>query len=106
MGASLGDDYGDSDKKESVSRKIAFVGVWASWMAPRFRGSPSMMLREKMKTLILALIASYNAHRQQEWVVAEAEEFQPFDLQALKNSADNKPIRSSSRREAYVPQTA
>jgi hypothetical protein len=55
---------------------------------------------------IFALIASYNAHRQQEWVVAEPEEFQPFDLQALRNSADNKPIRSSSRRGAYVPQTA
>jgi len=41
-----------------------------------------------------------NAHRQQEWVVAEPEEFQPFDLQALRNSADNKPNRSSSRREA------
>jgi hypothetical protein len=39
-------------------------------------------------------------------VVAEPEEFQPFDLQALRNSADNKPSQSSSRREAYVPQTA
>ena len=29
-----------------------------------------------------------------------------FDLQALRNSADNKPSRSLSRREAYVPQTA
>ena len=65
-----------------------------------------MMLREKMEILIFALIASYNAHRQQEPVVAEPEEFQPFDLQALRNSADNKPSRSSSRREAYVPQTA
>ena len=61
-----------------------------------------MMLREKMRTLIFALIASYNAHRKQEWVVAEAEEFQPFDLQALKNSADNKPSQSSSRPEASV----
>ena len=65
-----------------------------------------MMLREKMETLVFALIASYNAHRQHEPVVAEAEEFQPFDLEALRNSADNKPSRSSSRREAYVPQTA
>jgi hypothetical protein len=39
-------------------------------------------------------------------VVAEPEEFQPFDLQALRNSTDNKPSRSSSRREAYVPQPA
>jgi hypothetical protein len=65
-----------------------------------------MMLREKkMETLIFALIASYNAYRQKEPVVAEPEEFQPFDLQALRNSAENKPSRSSSRREAYVPQT-
>jgi hypothetical protein len=106
MGASLEDDYGDSDKKESVSQKLAFVGVWVFWMAPQFRGSPSVMLRENMETLIFALIASYHAHRQQEWVVAEPEEFQPFDLQALRNSADNKPSQSSSRRVAYVPQTA
>jgi hypothetical protein len=59
-----------------------------------------------MEILIFALIASYNAHRQQVSVVAEPEEFQPFDLQALRNSTDNKPSRSSSRREAYVPQTA
>jgi hypothetical protein len=66
-----------------------------------------MMLREKMETtLVFALIASYNAHRQQERVVAEPEEFRPFDLEALRNSAENKTSRSSSRREAYVPQTA
>ena len=28
IGASLDDDYGDSDKKELVSQKIAFVGAW------------------------------------------------------------------------------
>ena len=59
-----------------------------------------------METLIFALIASYNAYRQKEPVVTEPEEFQPFDLQALRNSANNEPSRSSSRREAYVPQTA
>jgi hypothetical protein len=59
-----------------------------------------------METLIFALIASHNAHRQQESVVAEPEEFQPFDLQALKNSADTTPSRSTRSREAYVPQTA
>jgi hypothetical protein len=59
-----------------------------------------------METLTFALIASYNAYRQQESVVAEPEEFQPFDLQALRNVASNTPNRSSSRREAYVPQTA
>jgi len=59
-----------------------------------------------METLINALIASYNAYRQHKPVVAEPEEFQPFDLEALRNSAANKPSRSSSRREVYVPQTA
>lgn len=38
-----------------------------------------------MEILIFALIASYNSHRRQERVVAEPEEFQPFDLQALRN---------------------
>jgi hypothetical protein len=64
-----------------------------------------MMLREKMEILIYALSAAYAARSQKECVVAEPEEFQPFDLQALRNSADNKPSRPSSRREAYVPQT-
>jgi hypothetical protein len=64
------------------------------------------MLRENMETLIFASIASYNAHRQQERVVVEPEEFQPFDLQALRNSADSKPSQPSSRRVAYVPQIA
>ena len=41
------------------------------------------MLREKMETLVFALIASYNARRQQKPVVAEPKEFQPFDLEAL-----------------------
>src|SRR5215510_14906740 len=46
---------------------------------------------EKMEILIFALIASYNAHRQQKRVVAEPEEFQPFDLLALRNSANAEP---------------
>jgi hypothetical protein len=46
-----------------------------------------------METLIFALIGSYNTHRQKEPVVAEAEEFLPFDLQALRNSPDNRPSR-------------
>jgi hypothetical protein len=106
IGASLEDDYVDSDKKELDSQKIAFVGAWAFWKAPRFRGSLSVMFRENMEILIFALIASYNTHRQQKWVVAEPEEFRGFDLEALRNSADNKPSQASSRRVAYVPQTA
>jgi hypothetical protein len=56
-GASLEDDYGDSEKKESVFQKIAFVGVWAFWKAPRFRGQPIRDARENMETLILPSIA-------------------------------------------------
>ena len=44
-----------------------------------------------MEILIFALIASYNAHRQQKRVVAEPEEFQPFDLQTLRNFAKAEP---------------
>jgi hypothetical protein len=47
MGTSLQDDYGNSDKKESVSKQITFIGVWAFWKAPRFMGSPSVMLKGK-----------------------------------------------------------
>jgi hypothetical protein len=65
-----------------------------------------MMLREKMEILIFALIASYNAYRQREWVVAEPQEFQPFDLQALRNPAwqtRQAGLRVGGRH--YVPQT-
>jgi hypothetical protein len=64
------------------------------------------MLKGKMEILVFALIASYNAYRRQKPVVAEPEEFQPFDLHAPRSSADAQPSRSSGRREAYVPQTA
>jgi len=53
--------------------------------------------------ILIALIASYNAHRQQERVVAEPEELQPFDLQALRKTTDSKPSRSSSCPEENVP---
>ena len=65
-----------------------------------------MMVREKMEILIFALIASYNGYRQQEWVVAEPQEFQPFDLQALRNPA--RTTRQAGLRVGgghYVPQT-
>ena len=57
-----------------------------------------------METLIFALIASYNAHPQDERVIAEPEEFQSFDLQALRNSTVNKPSQSSIRLKAYLTQ--
>ena len=44
-----------------------------------------------MEILIFALIASYNAYRQQKREVAEPEEFLSFDLQALRNSANTEP---------------
>jgi hypothetical protein len=63
-------------------------------------------MTEKMKTLIFAIIASYNAQRRHECVVAEPQEFQPFDLEALRNPADIMPSRSSSRLEVPLPLTA
>ena len=60
--------------------------------------SPDEKLRLTHVAEAAALIADY--------LVAELDGFQRFDLQALRSSADNKPSRSSSRREAYVPQTA
>jgi hypothetical protein len=86
--------------KNSVRWRLAF------WKASRFRGSPSVMQRENMEILIFGLIASYCTHRQQKWVIAEPEEFRAFDLRALRNSADNEPSQASSRRVAYVLQTA
>jgi hypothetical protein len=62
--------------------------------------------RKKMEILIFALIASYSALRQKESVIAEPEDFQPFDLQALRNPTNNKPSRSSRQRVAYLPRTA
>jgi hypothetical protein len=47
-----------------------------------------------MEILIFALIASYNTPRRREQVVSEPEEFQPFDLQALRNSAPTRCVNS------------
>jgi hypothetical protein len=41
-----------------------------------------------MEMLIFALITSYKTLRRQERMVSEPEEFQPFDLEALRNSAN------------------
>ena len=71
-----------------------------------YAGGRSMMLREKMEILVYALGASYAARSQQERAVAEPEEFQPFNFQWLRNSTDNKPSRSISRREAYMAKAA
>jgi hypothetical protein len=82
----------------------SFLGIVEG--TPGVGGADPSCLEKKMETLIFALIASYNAHRLKESVVAEPEEFQPFDLEALRNSGENKLSRSPSRREAHVPQTA
>jgi hypothetical protein len=47
-----------------------------------------------METLVFGVIASYNAHRRRERVVAEPQEFPPFDLQALRNPGENMPSRA------------
>ena len=65
-----------------------------------------MMLREKNGNINIRVNHIAQRPLEKGPVVAEPEEFQPFDLEALRNSADNKPSRSSSRREVYVPQTA
>jgi hypothetical protein len=42
-------------------------------------------LEKTMEILIYALSSSYAARSQKKCAVAEPEEFQPFDLQALRN---------------------
>ena len=61
-----------------------------------------MCAPQKMEALIFALIASYGPHQKQEQGAAEPEEFQPFDLQALRNSTDNKAGRSWKRQQAQI----
>jgi hypothetical protein len=63
-------------------------------------------MKEKMETLIFAIIASYNAQRHQERGVTEPQEFQPFDLQALRIPQTTRQSDSASRLEAFATQTA
>ena len=60
-----------------------------------------------MDTLVFGLIAVNNLNKEQEPIVPEPAEFQPFDLRALEcfNARDNSPSRSSDRRQSYVAQT-
>jgi hypothetical protein len=51
-----------------------------------------------MEILIFALIASYNMDRLQERVVSEPEEFQPFDLRALRRTPNAEPARTMAHR--------
>jgi hypothetical protein len=62
-----------------------------------------------MEALALALLALRSLYRQQEALDSEAEEFQPFDLQELRqlsNSKDKSPSRLSDRQASYVAQAA
>ena len=62
---------------------------------------------KNMDTLVFGLIAANNLNKQQEPIVPEPAEFQPFDLRALErfNARDNSTSRSSDRKQSYVAQT-
>ena len=62
-----------------------------------------------METLVFALIAIRNGYIQQETVVPEPAEFQPFDLRALKHSyeaEENSSGQPSNRSKSFVEQAA
>jgi hypothetical protein len=62
-----------------------------------------------MEALVFALIAVRNGYHQQETIVPEPTEFQPFDLRALTHSygaEDNYSSRPSDRQKALVAQVA
>jgi len=59
-----------------------------------------------MDTLVFGLIAVNNLNKEQEPIVPEPAEFQPFGLRALEfNARDNSPSRSFDRKQSYVAQT-
>ena len=62
---------------------------------------------KNMDTLVFGLIAVNNLNKEQEPIVPEPTEFQPFDLRALEcfNATDNSPSRSFDRKQSYVTQT-
>src|SRR6516162_3825135 len=90
----------------AVGLHPARANAQAGGCSERSTDRAGRVLRGKMEILIYALTAPYAPRTHRECVVPEPAVFQPFDLQALSNSADNKPSRSSSRREAYVPHIA
>ena len=62
-----------------------------------------------MEALVFALIAIRNGYIQQETVVPEPAEFQPFDLRALKRSyeaEENSSSRPSDRPKSFVARVA
>jgi hypothetical protein len=60
-----------------------------------------------MEALVFGIIALNNLNKEQEPIVPEPAEFQPFDLRTLEfyNARDNSPSRSSDRKQSYVAQT-
>jgi hypothetical protein len=59
-----------------------------------------------MEALVFGLTVLNNLNNEQEQIVPEPTEFQPFDLRTLEyNAKDNSPSRSSDRKQSYVAQS-
>jgi hypothetical protein len=61
-----------------------------------------------MEALVFGLIVLNKLNNEQESIVPEPTEFQPFDLRTLEytyNARDNSPSRSSGRKQSYVAQS-
>ena len=61
-----------------------------------------------MEPFVFGLIVLNNLNNEQEPIVPEPTEFQPFDLRALEypyNARDNSPSSSADRKQSYVAQT-
>jgi hypothetical protein len=62
-----------------------------------------------MEILVFALIAMTKLYKRKEKIVPEPHQFQPFDVQTLKqvyNARVQSSSRSSGRQESYVIQAA
>jgi hypothetical protein len=61
-----------------------------------------------MEALVFGLIVLNNHNNEQEQIVPEPTEFQPFELRTLEypyKARDNSPSSSSDRKHPYVAQT-
>lgn len=62
-----------------------------------------------MEPIVFAIAAIRNGYKQQETIVPEPAEFQPFDLRALKRSyeaEENSSSRPSDRPKSFVAHVA
>ena len=62
-----------------------------------------------METIVFAIAAIRNGYKQQETIVPEPTEFQPFDLRALKRTyeaEENSSSRPSNRPKSFVAHVA